>query len=421
MDKTDNDRIDTHLINEVFLGRVDYLISEDKKIHAKAARLGISDKVFRIVTFITKAMSDDVDLVDYEVLSVKQKYFGEINIDDPFFETFKNDYPGFEKWFHKKCDEVAYVSLIDDVVAAFLYLKIEDERESYQDISPTFLPKKRLKIGTFKVASNGIRLGERFLKIIFDNARRNKVEEIYVTIFNSRSELLQLITLLEDWGFKHYGTKSSAAGTEQVYVRNFKPDLNLAHPKQTYPFIGSWLELKANRVFIVPIDPEYHTKLFPDSILRTERKIEFDDRQPYRHSISKAYISRSLERGLKSGDIIVFYRKGEDGSHKWYTSTATTIGIVESVHDGFQTLEEMKAACRKRTVLTENELQDWWERNPRSRPFVVNFLYVHSFKKRPNLKTLVEDLKIIASSDSVPRGFQEIGWDNLMNLINFGG
>ena len=59
-----------------------------------------------------------------------------------------------------------------------------------------FSPKKRLKIGTFKVISNGLRLGERFVKIIFDNALKNHVQEIYVTIYDKRSEQKRLIELL---------------------------------------------------------------------------------------------------------------------------------------------------------------------------------------------------------------------------------
>lgn len=420
MDTTDNDRIDTHLINEVFLGRVDYLISEDKKIHVKAAKLGISSKVFRIVTFLTKALAEDVSLVDYEVLSVKQRHFGVVDLSDPFFETFRADYPGFDKWFNGKCDELAYVSLLDGVVAAFLYLKTEDVAEDYSNVSPMFTKKKRLKIGTFKVASNGIRLGERFLKIIFDNARAQKVDEIYVTIFNTRPELMQLIGLLEEWGFVHHGVKTSAAGTEQVYVRPFGHAFNADRPKTTYPILGAKNREKVNRVFIVPIYPEYHTKLFPDSMLKTERKKEWDDTQPYRHSISKSYVCRSITRDLKSGDIIVFYRTG-DTLPKWHTSTATTIGIVESVHDNLHSLEELKAVCRKRTVLTDEELKEWWDYNPRNRPFVVNFLYAYSFKTRPNLRVLVDELKVFSGPDDVPRGFREIGWDNLRKLATFGG
>ncbi len=68
----------------------------------------------------------------------------------------------------------------------FSYLKIENERESYHDINPQFQPKKRLKIGTLKVELNGFRLGERFLKIVFDNAIAQRVDEVYVTIFPIR-------------------------------------------------------------------------------------------------------------------------------------------------------------------------------------------------------------------------------------------
>ena len=72
--------------------------------------------------------------------------------------------------------------------AVFLYLKIEEKDENYNNITPMFIPKRRLKIGTFKVTSTGYKLGERFLKIIFDNALNYGVDEIYVTIFDKRDE-----------------------------------------------------------------------------------------------------------------------------------------------------------------------------------------------------------------------------------------
>ena len=49
LDINENDRNDSILLNEVFAGRVDILITEDKKIHLKAKRLNISDKVFKIL------------------------------------------------------------------------------------------------------------------------------------------------------------------------------------------------------------------------------------------------------------------------------------------------------------------------------------------------------------------------------------
>ena len=187
-DKNENDRNDTLLLNEVYIGTVDCLITEDKKIHKKANDLGISDKVFTIEQFIEKSATEHPDLLDYKVLSVQKSYFGQENLNDIFFNTFKEDYPEFESWFRKKSNEPIYVSKNEfGNIIAFLYLKVEDRNENYSDIEPVFKPKKRLKIGTFKVALNGFRLGERFLKIIFDNALKQKVEEIYVTIFEKGS------------------------------------------------------------------------------------------------------------------------------------------------------------------------------------------------------------------------------------------
>lgn len=57
MDSTENDSIDTILLNEVFCNRIDLLITEDKKIHAKAADLSISERVFNIDQFLEKVFS----------------------------------------------------------------------------------------------------------------------------------------------------------------------------------------------------------------------------------------------------------------------------------------------------------------------------------------------------------------------------
>src|SRR6266850_794772 len=46
LDVTDNDRLDTLLLNERYTGRVDILLTEDRGIARKAARLGLADKTF---------------------------------------------------------------------------------------------------------------------------------------------------------------------------------------------------------------------------------------------------------------------------------------------------------------------------------------------------------------------------------------
>lgn len=77
-DVTDNDKVDTTLLNEAFSGRVDILITEDRKIHKKAQELGIQDKVFTIESFLEKTFSEHPELVNYKVLNVQKLKFGKI-------------------------------------------------------------------------------------------------------------------------------------------------------------------------------------------------------------------------------------------------------------------------------------------------------------------------------------------------------
>jgi len=291
LDKNQNDLNDTIIINELYCGRVDALITEDKQLLNKASLLGISDRVFTIDAFLEKVTAENPELADYKVLSVRKSLFGNLDLSD-VFSSFKEDYHGYEKWFNKKAEEPVYVCLSVDKPIALLYLKVESKNEDYADIDPPLPPKKRLKIGSFKVTLNGFRLGERFLKIVFDNALGLKVDEIYVTIFNKRIEQQRLINLLEEYGFHHHGLKK---GDELVFVRSCERLANRLTPKLTYPFFST-----AGRIFIVPIYPAYHTELFPDSILRTESPADFVENEPHRNAISKVYISWSMERNLHS-------------------------------------------------------------------------------------------------------------------------
>ncbi|MCK4328458.1 hypothetical protein KAX02_01295 [candidate division WOR-3 bacterium] len=397
-DTTENDKNDTILINEVFSYRVDLLITEDRKIHMKAIELGIEDRVFTIDEFLEKVTAENPELLDYKVPSVKKEYFGNINFHDEFFYSFKEDYVGYEKWFNKKADETAYVCKSEEKVVGLLYLKDELKSEPYPDIKPMFKPKKRLKIGTFKVQLNGFKLGERLLKIVFDNALHLSVEEIYVTIFPKRIEQIRLINFLKDFGFYYQGKKESSSGIEDVYVRDFSRKVDITSPKITYPFMS-----KNARKFLVPIYPEYHTNLFPDSILRTESPLDFVEHEPFRNAISKIYVSRSLNRDLKTGDIIIFYRTGG-----YYKSVVTTLGIVENIYTSIKNQCHFINLCRKRSVFSDDELKRQWNIAPSTnRPFIVNFLYAYSFPKRINLKRLIE-LGVIQDISSAPRGFEEI-------------
>lgn len=416
VDGNDNDIIDSQILNEVYEERVDILISEDKKIHIKANLLGIADKVYKIESFLEKVISENPDLVKYKVLAVKKVDFAEVNIKDEFFDSFRLDYGEFDSWFKGKSEEPCYVCYSDGNLTAFLFVKIENENENYSNISPVFQPKKRLKIGTLKVTGNGYKIGERFLKTIFDNAIQFKVKEIYVTLFTKRPEQEQLVEMLEEWGFIYYGLKTTKNGEEKVYIRPFSREtpVNLENPKLTFPFLS-----RKTDKYIIKIEPQYHTELFQDSINTREVIQKYTENEPHRNRIGKVYISHSQDRNLKSGDLLIIYRMGET-SPKKYSSTVTTICIVENVQNNFSSFEDFFNACKRRTMISKEDLKtNWWDKNPKNRPFVVNFLYAHSL---PTPKPTLDDLNrlgIIPDILNMPRGFIKITNEQFSVLIKF--
>ncbi len=372
-DRSENDRNDTLLVNELHAGRVDLVITEDRGLHAKASTLGIGDRAFTIDSLLEKVTAENPEQVDYKILSVRRAHFGQVDLRSPFFDSFREDYGGaaFDRWFNKKADDTAYVCHEGQNLTAFLYLKTEGPDENYADIEPRFKPKRRLKIGTLKVELNGFKLGERFLKIVFDNAILQRVDEVYVTIFPKRIEQQRLIRLLEDFGFTHYGKKINAYGDEDVYVRDMTPRFDAADPKLTFPYAS-----RESRAFIVPIYPEYHTELFPDSILKNESPADYVEQEPHRNAIRKVYVSRSFNRDLVRGDTIVFYRTGG-----YYRSVVSTIGVVEDVYRDIKDEAQFIALCRKRSVFTDNELRAQWN-GPTDRLLSASCMRAHFPKGR---------------------------------------
>ena len=398
-EKDGNDHIDNRLLYELYLGHVDMFITEDRKLRNKAINLGLADRVFSINAFITKATGENPDLIEYKALAVKKTYFGEIDDNDSFFDTFRSVYKGFNQWFSHKYNEEAYICRSDnETILGFLYLKTEDVDENYADIVPPFEPKRRLKVGTFKVESTGFRLGERFIKIIFDNAIKRNVDEIYVTLFTDRSELVALKELLSRWGFLPYGRKSTTG--EEVLVKTLHVMDEGATPKFNYPNF-----LYSVNKFIMPIYPQYHTTLLPDSKLNTENQIDFLGPEPHRYALQKVYVSWAPTNGAKPGDLILFYRIGEKGSYKKYTSVVTTLAIVDEIIDTISSEEELLSQCQNRSVFTTDELKSFWAQN-RVNIKILKFIFVASLNKRLTLG-LLQDFNIIEKGKG-PRPFTEI-------------
>lgn len=400
-EKTDNDRIDDCLLFEIYLGRVDILITEDRKLLKKASKLGLNDKVFSINAFISNATAQNPALIEYKMLAVEKSYFGNIDVTDTFFDTFRNAYDKFDKWFARKCDEEAYICNTDEgKILGFLYLKTEGPDENYSDIFPSFKPMRRLKVGTFKVESTGFRLGERFVKIIFDNALQRNVDEIYVTLFTDREELAALSSLLQRWGFTYYGIKKSNGKEEQVLIKKMKDYIPKFSPRQNFPNI-----LNNCNKFILPIYPQYHTSLLPDSKLNNENQIDFVGREPHRYALQKVYITWAPCNGVSPGDLILFYRTGADGTNKKFTSVLTTVAMVDEIISNISSEGELLNLCQNRSVFSTTELKSFWG-NHKSNLKIIKFIFVKSLEKRLTLGFLWE--KGIVVPPGGPRSFMRL-------------
>lgn len=344
---------DNQLLYQVYkkVAGIDVMLTNDNGIIRKAEFLGIRNKVLTPSELLYKIEKENPEKIDYRMLAIKKTKFGKVCLKDVLFDSLRKDYHGFEEWFKSKNAEDCYC-LKDEKgkLKGFLYIKVEHTDEDYRTFDPVFAMKKRIKIGTFKIESTGFRAGERFLKIIFKNAKLYDVDEIYVTMFDKRKELKDFFT---KWGFKRWGTKTDTG--ELIYVKDMRDYDDTLTPQQNTPLIKSNVNY-----FILPIEPEYHTDLFPDSILTKEDEHLYTENFAHRYALSKVYITGSPNFGLAHpGDIVLIYRRGESYP-KNYSSCITTTCVLHEIIAP-RTKEDFLKECANRTVFGEGKLSDSWE------------------------------------------------------------
>ena len=269
----------------------------------------------------------------------------------------------------------------DNNIQGFLYLKEENDLD--RSINPAFNMKKRLKVGTFKINAHGTRLGERFTKIIIDKIYKENFEEAYVTIFPKHDNL---VDLLKRYGFVYYGIKESVAGTEDVYVKyanKIYDNLFLDYPK---------INIRDNKKFLLSIIPKFHTRMFPDSKLLTE-KDHFVEDISCTNGIEKIYLSGAFNLDdYGKGDIVVIYRTSDIEGQAEYRSVATSICVVEEIKhiNEFKSYNDFLNYCIKYSVFNEKELKYFWR--VKRFPYIIRMLYNMALNKRPIRKQLIEEV-----------------------------
>ncbi|WP_145038960.1 N-acetyltransferase [Paenibacillus sp. Y412MC10] len=334
---------------------------------------------------------------------IKTEKFKNINLNDPFFDSLKEDYPGFEQWFEKKSEESVYLFLNEQkLIDSFMYLKIEEE--IVDDIAPILKEGRKLKIGTMKVNPHGTRLGERLIKKALDYALKYGCDQIYVTVFPKHDKLIRLF---ERYGFALYGKKEGPTGVENVYLKSV---FNLTgNVVKDYPIIK-----RGNNKYLLGIHPLYHTRLFPDSILNNE---SFDIIEDVSHtnSIHKVYLTSMKVAKVVQGDVILIYRTSDNKGPARYRSVVTSVCVVEEVRrvNSFKSFEEFLSYCNPYSVFSDAELFSQFE----EKHFVIKMTYNLALSKRVIRGILLDEVGI----NQPYWGFFELQNEDFGKILKLGG
>jgi len=370
------DYVDNLLLYAVYKDAVDFLLTEDKKIHEKAFKLGISDRILSVseaLEIFREALPKD------KIISppaIRKEFAYNLNLEDPFFDSLKEEYPDFETWFRKIKREgrECWVYFKDDgTIGALLIPKIENE---LVDSIPPLPAKRRLKICTFKVSYIGHRIGELFIRISVNYCVQNNIDEMYLTHYTKEKDYL--VDLISEYGFFRVASKNS----EDVYLKrlvpsqeDFRKDL-VVRERDRYPlkfakkYYPSFYDGPLVKKFIVPILPEYHDRLFIESPSRQTKILEHAGRFIVEgNTIKKAYLCHSRISRLYQGDILLFYRSRD--------KVLTSLGVLEKSRIT-QDKDLILRMVGKRTVYTTKEIEEMTKK-----PTLVMLFQFHFNFKRP--------------------------------------
>lgn len=380
--KTEHDRIDNAILFCVYRNAVDFLLTEDREIHKKAQSIGIEARVFLVaeaLEYFNQLIPPIVQLPTPPALV--EDFVYNLKIEDPIFHSLIADYPSFRDWFAKisREERKCYVNRRSDgSIGALLIYKLEDESIPSE---PPLPQKKRLKIATMKVTHIGNKIGELLIKVAVDLALQHGIDEIYLTHFIEPED--HLVELIQDFGFYQAGTLQGQR-PESVFVKHLKltePWLSLEKPVEIsricYP---SYYDGELVDKFIIPIQPEFHEKLFTDFRKRRQRQLlEYQGEFVIEgNTIKKVYLTQSRIRKLKPGDIILFYRSND-------LQAITSIGVIDQFLPDNAPADIMRI-IGKRSVYSKEEI----ERSNVNRSIII-FRHHFHLKESISLDTMIRE------------------------------
>lgn len=338
---------------------------------------------------------------------IQQLPFSEVNLDDPFFDSLKYSYLGFDEWFSRKATggESAYFAFDShNNLIAMLYLKEESGLE--EGVTPR-IDFPRLKIGTFKVDfDHHTGIGKRLLAIALREFAKSGQNFLYVTMHDNENTS-SLAKLLYKYGFSFWGSKDQE--TVLYKTRPCSDDDTFSR----YPFVSRSL----GNCWILSIRPEYHKKLFGDVHLTSESgQPKIDER--CLNSIEKIYLSGSQSAAdMVEGDKVIIYRTTDYEGPAHYRSVVTSVCTVVKVVNlnFFRDEEDFLKKVRGKTVFTLEELRCFWQ--TKRYPWLICLLFNFPLERYPNRKQLL-DCGFIDDGRLVCERTSQDAMDGIMALGN---
>ncbi len=413
--KDEHEIVDCSLLYCIIRNAAHFLITEDKQILRKAEKLGIAHRIFNIEEALEhfKKVFLPPKIKPISPPAVKEVFAYNLDLNDSFFDSIKEDYgeEKFTDWWEKISleERKAHVYYENGKIGALLVYKLEEENE-LTECTPQLPNKKMLKVCTLKVAHFGFKLGELFIKLAVDFTIKNNLYDMYLTHFTKENDLL--VSLIEEFGFKKYGIspydKNGKTEDEDVFYKKLIPDRTCQSPidiqKEFYPSLYDGGDVKK---FVIPIEPQYHNRLFTDYRRRQPLLDEFNGGLITEgNTIKKAYLCHAVTKKVSPGDVSVFYRSHDE-------KALTSIGVVEKILYDVTDPDVIAIEVGKRTVYTREEIEFMAKKPTTIILFNLNFHFSRAIK--------LYDLQAKGILTNAPRSIQEIHQKNYLKIREMSG
>jgi ribosomal protein S18 acetylase RimI-like enzyme len=412
-----NDEVDISLLVALDRGAVDFLITQDQGIHDRVRSSLLSKRVFRISDALTW-LRQTFEPAEVKLPFVVQRKAHEIELSDSIFDSLRDGYNEFDRWWQEKCvrqHRACWVVEIGHELAGICVRK----DETRLDATVMRPGNKILKLCTFKVKPQyrGEKLGELLLKQALWFAQQNQYDLLYVT---TKPEQTYLIQILEYFGFEHTTTLDL---DERVYEKPLSTKRLTADAsadifkldRTNYPrFVAD----RSVTAYYVPIRGGYHRKLFPEIAVQVALPL-FPDQKLFQaggmqertpgNTIRKVYLCRAKAGDFKAGDLLFFY---ESRSKDFLASQSiTSVGVLEAVNIT-RDYDELVRLTAKRSVFSETELKGLLAESDTPLK-VLDFLLVGHYDPPIPLQELVK-MRVLSKP---PQSIARIAHDKAVALL----